>query len=125
MPLIDMRAEAQAAMNDPEFSREMRYFTGKLKFAIDGDETVLSFDDGCLVNVTQDAVPDADCRIFVKGTHDMWTNMLARYPVPFYQCIQTTNIKHGLKLSTTNESFAYLPALNRLLQILRDKYNQE
>ena len=125
MPLIDLKAEAQAAMNDPEFSREMRYFNGKLKLAIDADETVLSFNDGKLAGVSKDAVADADCRVFVKGTHAMWSNMLARYPVPFYQCIQTTNIKHGLKLSTTNETFAYLPALNRLLQILRDRHNQE
>jgi hypothetical protein len=125
MPLIDLKAEAQAAMNDPEFSREMRYFNGKLKLAIDADETVLSFNDGKLAGISKDTVSDADCRVFVKGTHAMWTNMLARYPVPFYQCIQTTNIKHGLKLSTTNETFAYLPALNRLLQILRDRHNQE
>lgn len=125
MPLIDVKAEAQAAMSDPEFSREMRYFTGKLKIAIDSDETVLTFDDGSLVSAANASVPDAECKIYVKGTRDMWANMLARFPVPFYQCIQTTNIKHGLKLSTTNESFAYLPALNRLLQILREKHNQE
>lgn len=125
MPLIDLKAEAQSAMNDKEFSREMRFFNGKLKLAIDAEEAVLTFDDGKLVAATNEAVNDADCRIFVKGSHAMWTNMLARHPVPFYQCIQTTNIKHGLKLSSTNETFAYLPALNRLLQILRDKHNQE
>lgn len=125
MPLIDLKAEAQAAMNDPEFSREMRYFNGKLKLAIDHAETVLEFDDGRMVGAYDGAVPDSDCKVFVKGSTDQWTNMLAKYPVPFYQCFQTTNIKHGLKLSTTNETFAYLPALNRLLQILRDKHNQE
>lgn len=125
MPLINLKAEATAAMKDPEFSREMRYFNGKLKLAIDDEETVLEFVDGKLVDSNEKSAPDADCKIFVKGNTDQWTNMLAKYPVPFYQCFQTTNIKHGLKMSVTNETYAYLPALNRLLQIMRDKHNQE
>lgn len=125
MQLIDLKAQATAAMSDPEFSREMRYFNGKLKLAIDSDETILDFVEGKLASASKQSVPDEDCKVFVKGTLDQWTNMLAKYPVPFYQCFQTTNIKHGLKMSTTNETYAYLPALNRLLQFLRAKHNQE
>ncbi len=39
--------------------------------------------------------------------------------MPLYQCLQTTSVKHGMHLSTTNETFAYLPALNRLVALLR------
>ena len=45
--------------------------------------------------------------------------MLAEYPVPFFQCLQTTSIKHGLLISATHQTFAYLPALNRLIALLR------
>ena len=34
-------------------------------------------------------------------------------------------VKHGLQLSTTNETFAYLPALNRLVQLLRARRTEE
>jgi hypothetical protein len=77
---LDMAQALRDAMDDPEFRREMRFFTGVL--------------------------------------------MLQGYPVPFYQCLQTAAVKHGLELSTTYETFAYLPALNRLVQLLRARRNE-
>ncbi len=125
MSFVDLKAEVTSAMSDPEFSREIRYFTGKLKLAIDAVEAVFEFNDGKLVKASDDKVADADCKIYVKGNKLQWTNMLAKYPVPFFQCFQTTNIKHGLVMSTTNETYAYLPALNRLLAFMRKNANQE
>lgn len=110
-------------MNDPEFTREMRFYDGALKIGVGGRETVARFSDGALTSVTTESVPDDECAIIVRGTDDQWENMLARYPVPFYQCLQTANVKHGLELSTTNETFAYLPALNRLVQLLRAEHS--
>lgn len=116
---LDVADSIRGAMDDPEFSREMRFFTGAIKIAVADEETVAEFDDGTLVQVGAREVPDEQCKIVVRGTEEHWDNLLAPYPVPFYQCLQTTNVKHGLELSTTNETFAYLPALNRLVQILR------
>ncbi len=110
-------------MTDPEFSWEMRFFSGSIKLAVDDTETVATFDDGKLVDVAEKAVPDSDCKIVIRGTQDHWDFMLERYPVPFYQCLQTTVVKHGMYMTTTNESFAYLPALNRLVQLLRADRN--
>lgn len=124
MSFIDLKKIATEAMSDPEFSREMRYFTGKVKLAIDEEETILEFNDGKLVTAEVRTLDDADCKIFVKGDKSHWENMLVPYPIPFFQCIQTANVKHGLKLSCTNETFAYLPALNRLLQITRNEHNK-
>ena len=118
---IDLVRTLRYAMNDPEFHREMRFFDGRIKIGVAGEETVAEFADGALVSVAVTDVPDADCKIIIRGTDEHWTNMLAPFPVPFFQCLQTTNVKHGLELSTTNETFAYLPALNRLVQILRSE----
>lgn len=113
------------AMEDPEFSRSMRYYTGKVKLAREGDETVATFDDGRLGTVTKDNVPDSQCTIIVRGTEDHWKNLLVEYPEPFYQCLQTSAVRHGMELSNSFQTFAYLPALNRLVQLFRAKTIQK
>jgi len=122
---IDVRELADAATNDPEFRREMRYFTGTLKLTVGDEEYLFDFDDGTLNNAHTGKKKDDSCEIFVKGSKDHWENILARYPKPFYHSLQTSVVKHGLKMSTTNYTFAYLPALNRLTDIMRDLNNRE
>jgi hypothetical protein len=133
MAVIDFAGSLKKAMGDPEFSREMRFFTGCMKLAVDDQETVAKFDDGKLVSadvyaggrmavVIKEFVDD-DCKIVIRGPHDTWDRLLEPFPVPFYQCLQTCNVKHGLFISATNETFAYLPALNRLVALLRAERN--
>lgn len=119
--MLDLAAGITSAMQDPEFAREMRYFTGSLKISVDGVDTVAEFDDGALVSVGEKSVDDADAQIVIRGNREHFDKMLAEYPVPFFQCLQTTAIKHGLELSTTHQTFAYLPALNRLIALLRSE----
>jgi hypothetical protein len=123
MPNIDIPSLVREAMNDPEFSREMRFFDGTIKVAVGADESLLKFRDGKLLSAEKGTAPDDQCQIVVRGTEEHWEKMLERYPVPFFQCLQTTAVKHGLVLSTTNQTFAYLPALNRLVQFIREKHN--
>lgn len=120
---INLVSTITNAMSDPEFAWETRFFNGSMKFAVGDMETVATFDDGALVEVAEKSVPDGNCKIVVRGRQALWDSMLERYPVPFYQCLQTTVVKHGMYMTTTNESFAYLPALNRLVQLLRDDRN--
>jgi hypothetical protein len=126
MVLINMQAFRAVAEKDFEFNREMRYFDGRVKLDVGGDEQhVMKFEGGRLVELSDVDVPDSDCKIFVKGTHDQWSEMLKRYPRPFFHSIQSTCVKHGMVMSDSNESFAYLPALNRMMQILRNVHNEE
>lgn len=119
MAPVDVAAVAREGMDDPEFSREMRFFDGRLKIEIAGEPSVLEFEDGSLTGTSDDA-PDEECEIVVRGDGEQWGNLLEPYPKPFYQCLQTTAVKHGLQMSTTNETFAYLPALNRLVVLMRE-----
>ncbi|QEX22753.1 hypothetical protein FRZ61_26850 [Hypericibacter adhaerens] len=121
LKIDDFRA---AAERDLEFVRETRYLNGAVKVGIADDVHVLHFKEGKLTQITGDSVPDDQCKIVVRGTRDHWTNMLAAKPKPFYQCLQSTAVKHGLKLSVTNETFAYLPALNRMMSLMRDVANR-
>jgi hypothetical protein len=122
---LDMAQALREAMNDPEFRREMRYFTGVLTIGVGSTVTAARFDDGELVEVPTAGPTDSDRRIDIHGTDEHWDYMLQGHPVPFYQCLQTAAVKHGLELSTTYETFAYLPALNRLVQLLRARRTEE
>lgn len=116
---------AAIARPDFEFTRETRRLTGLIKLEFGGSsDWVLEFRDGELLSVADDrAVADADCKIVVGGTAEHWDALLEHKPVPFYQCIQSAAVKHGMKISTTNETFAYLPALNRMTTLLRQLKN--
>ncbi len=124
MSLLDTQAFAASARQDPEFIRETRYYDGLIKLGLAEETVVLSFKQGKLTEVAAREVPDADCKIVIKGSREHWTNMLARRPKPFYQCLQSTAVKHRLSISDSNETFAYLPALNRMLQLMRDLSNK-
>jgi hypothetical protein len=126
MGLIDMKTFLAIAGEDFEFNREMRYFGGRIKLEVGEDEAhVMEFENGRLVKVSDTSVADASCKIFVKGTRDQWSELIKLYPRPFFQSIQSSCVMHGMAMSDSNESFAYLPALNRIIQILRNTHNQE
>lgn len=123
MSLVNMAAFEKAAQTDPEFKRETRYFTGSIKVGIADADYTLNFEDGALQTVETPGKPEGDCQIVVRGTEEHWSNMLADKPKPFYQCLQSTAVKHGLSISDNAITFAYLPALNRMMVMLRDIAN--
>lgn len=123
MSLIDMKRVCETAQSDPEFKRETRYLSGIVKVQVGPDVSLLHFDNGDLLHVATSDLPDEQCKIVVRGTSDHWSNLLEPYPKPFYQCLQSTAVKHQLHLSNTNETFAYLPALNRLTVLIRNTHN--
>jgi hypothetical protein len=124
MAFIDMKSFSEVAKKDFEFTREFRYMNGIVKICMADDEYELKFVEGELQSVDSKQTPDADCKIVIKGTSEHWENMLQEYPKPFYQCLQSTAVRHGLQISDTNEAFAYLPALNRMTQLMRKEYNR-
>jgi hypothetical protein len=107
------------ATQDFEFSREIRYYTGKLHVAMGEKAWLAEYDDGKLVTVGPATTDPGDAAIWIKGTEEQWNDMTAEYPRPFFQSLQSSSAKHGVLLSNTNQLYAYLPALNRLMQIFR------
>lgn len=115
----DFAQVLQTATKDFEFNREMRYYTGKLHVAIGDKAWLATYDDGKLLTVgPSDTDPD-DAAIWIKGTDEQWKEMTAEHPRPFFQSLQSSSAKHGVLLSNTHQLYAYLPALNRLMQIFR------
>lgn len=125
MPIINIQAFEKVAKTDPEFVRETRYFNGTLKLVAGSEQHHLTFKEGKLEAVESGAPDDTQTEIMVKGTPELWKEMLAEKPKPFFQSLQSTAIKHGLTISDSHATFAYLPALNRMMQLLRKIHSQE
>ncbi len=124
-PIINLKSMSSSLNEDPEYSRETRYFSGLIKIEMDKVAQILSYDNGKLQNISLDDTDDKNCKIVVRGDKDTWLNMLQLKPKPFYQCMQSTAVKHDLFMNVSNETFAYLPALNRLMQMMRAEYNKD
>ena len=115
----DFAQVLQTATEDFEFNREMRYYTGKLHVGIGDSAWLASYDDGKLLTVEPSGTDPQDAAIWIKGTDEQWQDMTAEHPRPFFQSLQSSSAKHGVLLSNTHQLYAYLPALNRLMQIFR------
>ncbi|MFI0821920.1 hypothetical protein ACH4TX_40080 [Streptomyces sp. NPDC021098] len=115
----DFAAVLQQANEDFEFSREMRYYTGKLHVAIGDQAWLADYEDGRLLSVGPAGTAPQDAAIAISGTREQWEEMTAERPRPFFQSLQSSSIKHGVQLSNTDQLYARLPALNRLMQIFR------
>lgn len=121
---IDQAAFIEAARNDFEFTRETRYFTGVIRLDFADETWALSFANGAFAGITDGTdLPDREATIIVGGTAAQWDALLEVKPKPFYQCIQSAAVKHGMKINVANETFAYLPALNRMTTLLRQLNN--
>lgn len=119
--LIDINRVVDAARDDFEFKRETRYLDGAIELTIGDDRTVLDFKDGKLTGLNGKGA--GRHRIAVGGTSEQWIELLADKPRPFFQCMQSAAVRHGMSISTTDETFAYLPALNRLTVLMRNVRN--
>ncbi|MGD9710997.1 MAG: hypothetical protein AB7V46_02900 [Thermomicrobiales bacterium] len=119
--LIDLDRVIALARDDFEFTRETRYLNGAIALTIGDKSTALTFSEGKLVGTSR--YPEGRHHISVGGTEAQWEELLKDKPLPFYQCIQSAAVKHGMQVSTTDETFAYLPALNRLTVLMRNVRN--
>ena len=118
---LDSEKFLTAARADFEFTRETRYLTGVIRVDLGDQSWAMSFANGVLAGITDGAaVPDSECRIIVGGTKAQWDALLEPKPRPFYQCLQSAAVKHGMRLNVANETFAYLPALNRMTTLMRE-----
>lgn len=117
---IDLDKFKQLAQEDFEFKRETRYLNGIIKCDFPTRSVALHFEEGKLLKVEEAKYDDDKCTIVIRGTAEQWEALLQHKPLPFYQCLQSSNIKHGLHLSINNETFAYLPALNRMTTLMRN-----
>jgi len=120
---LDIKKYYGIASQDPEFCREIRYFDGTVKMLMGDEVYCLIIKDGKLVAAVNDLPADVTADVVFDGNDDQWGHLLAKVPVPFYQCLQTTCVKHGMKMTNDPKTLAYLPAWNRMTKLMREMLN--
>ena len=121
---FDIKKAFDALSKDPEFIREIRYYNGTLKINMGDSSYAIVFADGKPLHATDEISPYAKVVTEITGTDDMWEHLLAEKPVPYYQCLQTTCVKHGMQMTNNVETLAYLAAWNRMIYVFRDLINK-
>lgn len=104
---------------DKEFNREIRYFDGTVKLNMEETTLILIIKDGKLVTLTDELPATTTADAEFEGNNYQWSNLLADVPVPFFQCIQTSCVREGMKMTNDPKTLAYLPAWNRLFRVMR------
>lgn len=125
MPILEIEEFERIARDDPEFTREIRYFTGQIELSAGVETYVIHITDGQLVGAFAGDADESAHLIALGGPEELWNAMLEDKPKPFHHSLQSCAVKHGFKISDSNETFAYLPALNRMMTLLRTVHNQE
>jgi len=113
------------ASQDKEFNREIRYYDGTVKLIMGEDVFCLIVKEGKLISITDKLSAECPADTIFEGNDVQWMNLLAKVPKPFYQCLQTTCVRHGMQMSNDVKSLAYLPAWNRMTKMLREMLNDQ
>jgi hypothetical protein len=109
MRLVNIKHFRESAAKDSEFRREMRYYDGSIRLGIGDDESyVLTFRDD--VMTAGESAAGINAAIFIEDSEAQWAAMLEPLPKPFFQSLQSSAVRHGVKLSTTDVTFAGIGA---------------
>jgi hypothetical protein len=109
---------------DPEFGLTARQWDCRLRFRIGADSFILVVRAGDVEAVEEPAGIFDEWQIAISADDEVWRNILAAVPPPFYHDLFPAQLHHGLRLEGDLESlFAYYGAVRRLTEIMRDVHN--
>jgi hypothetical protein len=105
---------------DGEFRLATRFWTGSVRLELPGAPLLVSLRDGAIV-ATAGAATQAT--LTVSAPDDLWAKLLAAVPPPMFNDIAPA-AAFGLTVSGDTETYwQYYPAIQRLVQLLREEWN--
>lgn len=114
---LPIEAAARAANDDPEFRIAARFWSTDLRLASGERAWLVRLRDGRIAEVAAARGGSADAGIAAPA--DVWREMLAPIPRPFYQDLYGAALHHGLEFENADALWPYYPALRRLVELLR------
>jgi len=107
--------------NDPEFRLLARDITLNLAIEVGSDRRLLRFRDGELKAIGP-MVPMADpVDVYIKGGSDFWNKLLSQVPPPRYHNLHSAAHAGTCEIAGNVELYnAYYPALNRMIDVMRN-----
>ena len=122
---VDADHLERALRADPEFQLASRYWTCRIRLTVDECYLTIVVVDGDVVEV-QDTMTGFDpYDIVLSGSAQVWRNILAPVPVPFYQDFWSARFMHGFRTDGDLDTLcAYYLAVRRIADLMRDIANQ-
>lgn len=109
---------------DPEFGLMARMWDCRLRFRMGVDSFILVIRGGEATAVVEPAGLFDEWQIDISADEEVWRNILAPVPRPFFHDLFPAQLHHGLRMQGDLESlFAYYGAVRRLTEVLRLVHN--
>ncbi len=119
--VLDVPCDAlrRALNDDSEFRYSARYWDASLRLGIGEQRLCVRIANG-KVDAIRPWEPDDTPDIGIDAATGEWEQLLAPVPRPFYQSLYAATLHHGFTLTGDDvESYAYMAALVRLLDVMR------
>jgi hypothetical protein len=106
--------------HDAEFKLAARYMSEDILLEADDSRCIFKVRDGVLTEINLGPSSDDHWSFSIKATAESWEKLLQSSPSPFYTGLNAGLIRGILQITGNEEvAFAYLWAMNRMLDIMR------
>lgn len=116
----------QDAMNDdPEFKMAARFMTEDVLLESDDSQCRIRVRDGTVTEINLNPPIDDPWSFSIKASAGAWDKLLQLSPPPFYTGVNAGMLRGNLQIMGDIEiAFAYLWAMNRMMDLIREVQNQ-
>jgi hypothetical protein len=113
------------AMNhDAEFKLAARYMSEDILLGADESRCIVKVRDGLVTEIKLNPPSEDHWSFSIKATTESWDKLLQSSPPPFYTGLNAGMLRGNLQIMGNMEvAFAYLWAMNRMLDIMRQLQN--
>lgn len=110
--------------NDPEFGLVGRDMSLNLVIGVGGEQRLLGIREGQLMAITQFVPMDHSADIYITGDGEFWNNLLSPLPPPRSQNLYAAAHAGNCTVAGNTELYnAYFPAINRMIDVMREAHN--
>jgi hypothetical protein len=114
-----------AINQDAEFKLAARYMSEDILLEADDSRCIVKVRDGVVMEIKIDPPSDTHWSFSIKATAESWDKLLQSSPPPFYTGLNAGLIRGILQITDNVEvAFAYLWAMNRMLDVMRQPQNK-
>jgi len=114
-----------AINNDAEFKLAARYMSEDILLEVNDSRCIVKVRDSVVTEIKLDPPSEDHWSFSIKATADSWDKLLQSSPPPFYTGLNAGMIRGNLQIIGNMEvAFAYLWAMNRMLDIMKQLQNK-
>jgi hypothetical protein len=114
-----------ALNSDPEFKLASKFMSEDVLFEVDNAQCIARVRDGIVVEMKLTPPPGSPWTFAIRATGDSWGKILQLSSPPFYTGLFAAMLRGNMTIEGNLEvAFAYLWAMNRLVDLARRLQNE-